>query len=298
MTSKVNLRIRFTFNRETGSMESSQTRFRTKAKKYAYTVVEAVGVEFAEGQYETLKSIIRSEISAAVDRELKHITMLYRNFVIGKTRVGRGTLTTAVKGEESNRFGVRQAAQSVPLSKVLPAWAPRSKKYLARKQREKGHTKWFLHSGYLGQQMTPGNWEDWFGPVHVSVQPIKSRKREAGPFTDTIAFSAGTQRFGVARVSVRVFESVTPNMVSALVAGNLVAAQTGDGRTNGLLGLVGANDADAAYRLGGNPEHAPYRPTLEPFLAFVLTRSVPTAVFNRLAVNGFKEKIGSAGRTR
>ena len=69
-------------------------------------------------------------------------------------------------------------------------------------------------------------------------------------------------------------------------------------RRSGLLALLGPQ---TAWRLGGNPRTVPFRPTVQPFLAYFLTRQLPNAVFKRIEqglAGRLNDSTGSAGRTR
>jgi hypothetical protein len=298
---KTTLRIRFSLSRTAGA--KPQTEFKRGADRFATTVVRQVGTEYAKGEFFELKDKIQSQIAVAVQREIANMVQQYKRFIVGKTQTaGRGTLTTATRGSGFTIGGNRTAADSVSLSSALPKWADRKPDYLRRKQRDIGHKRWFEYSGYLGAQMTPEAWEEFFGPIRVSVQPIQSRDVGEGPLVDTgTRFRTGdasgkTQRFGVANISVSVFGKLTPAMLPALANGDMSGSLLGDGRRNGLLGLIGGTNPELAYHLGSNPAYTPYRPGLEPFLAFVVTRAAPAQIFNRLSADGFT--ASSAGRTR
>jgi hypothetical protein len=289
MTQNKTLRIKFTLNRETGSTSKGQTRLKRVTEVYAGTVVQEVGLLYAAGEFKYLKSQIAGHLDLVVQKELLHLTELYKQFIIGKTRVGRGTLTTVAGGVTGRPF---------PLSGALPLpWAERSPKYLAQKQKHIGHQRWFEYTGYLERAMTPQNWEAWFGPLHVTVQPIQSRKAKEGSLTEAPAAfvrTGGKMKFGVARIGVSLFGLLTPSMLGALATGDMSAGKAGgDGRTNGLLALVAAHDPEAARHLAPNNQFrkTPYRPTIEPFLAFAVTRSLPAAVFKRLQDEGLSQAV-------
>jgi hypothetical protein len=280
---KTTLRIRFTFNRESGSPSAAIVPFKKRIYEFAQTVVEDVGTLYAQGEFTALKSFIRGSLEPIIQRELANIADLYDRFIVGKQRIG-GTLMTASRGGQPR----------VGLGSALPPWAPRGEKYLKYKLRDLGHTKWFEYSGYLGRALRkPENWETFFGPIHISIQPIRSQSSKDGSLTDHApAFSYANvgsslkMRFGVARISASVFGLVTPAMVSALANGDMSAGlQTQDGRKDGLIGLVFAHDEELAHHLAGR---GPYRPTLEPFLAFAITRSIPDAMTRALTKAGFE----------
>src|SRR3546814_3089037 len=93
--------------------------------------------------------------------------MAYKRIMIGHERgPGGGRLTPAADGYSGKAF--------VPGQMV--SWTPRSPKYLARKRRALGHTRWLDGwTGYLGRTLGKGSeWTDIFGPIRVAVRPGKS----------------------------------------------------------------------------------------------------------------------------
>jgi hypothetical protein len=140
----------------------------------------------------------------------------------------------------------------------------------------------------LGDEMkNDASWYSFFGPLRIRLVREK----------DKVLRRDGSGHFAVGRIEVRAFGNLTPSMLPALSTGNPRDIEAGDGRSNGLINLVHRKNPKIGHHLaGGRSRNVPYRPTVEPFLSFVLTRSVPTAVFSQLrrATDG----VGSAGRTR
>lgn len=291
MTVKNTLRIRFTFNRATRSSSTEQVQLTRKTDSFASTVINNVGVEVARGRYQELKSEIQSKLKPSIDREIQHLAKLYNKFIVGSQRIG-GTLTTKVMGEESTAGGVQLAKERVNLRSAIPQWKPLAPSTLRQKAaRDLTRPSWFkFRSGSVGPSyfdaMSGRSWEQMFGPIHVSVQPrgksdynLKTTYRQEVKRGEKL-------RIGVATIRASVFGLLTPHEVSAIATGRIEASQqTGDGRTNGLLEKVQAVSPGLAFRLGNNTSagHV-YRPSLEPFLAFAITRSVPAAVNHRLDV--------------
>ena len=146
------------------------------------------------------------------------------------------------------------------------------------------------------QMMSGQNWIKMFGPISVQVKRQRSysasdtasanarrdimtnlnRKPLALPGGDVV-------RLGVARIEVRALGRITPGSLSR------------PSKKSHMIGLVMKHDEELAHRLAGR---GPYRPTLEPFLEFVLTRAVPGAVLKRIELGLEKRGKQSAGRTR
>lgn len=288
MAQKPTLHIRFTFNRSTGEQSLTRGAKRSRSLSFAHTVIEEVGIAQANESYNNLKGRVRNQIRASVQAELSHISFLYQRFVIGRQRRRfQGTLTSlAATGYDANGNAVRSG---LSLDRVMEPWSDWAPGYKRWKIRHHPPARWFQNTGHLGQLMRSTSWEEWFGPIRISVERNKDKSY--------VHDAKGT--FSVGRISVRVFGSITPEMLPALSTGNPATPNPTDGRTSGLIGLIARHNPDAANRLAGAIGRVPYRESLEPFLAFVLTRSVPSAVFNTVnRIAGDAEGTGSAGRTR
>jgi hypothetical protein len=289
MSNKPRLLIRFSLNRKSGGQ--SAERFRSQGRSFAHTVVTEVGEIAADKSYNDMKTKLRNDIHDVVFRELEHLAILYSKFIIGRERLNfQGKLTTTSNNGESDIRGNPTPTQSSGMSVLGGRWAPRKKRYLRDKERRFGHTRWFEGAGRLREAIKTSAWTSWFGPIQTKVFREKE-KRDIGN---------GKMRFAVAKLEVRVFGSITPSMLPALMSGNPSDIGTADGRSSGLIGLVHKKEPGTAYHLaGGRSRNVPYRPTLEPFLAFAITRSVPTAVFEKLkGVTGARSSAGNVGRAR
>jgi hypothetical protein len=242
----------------------------------------------ANEKYNELKSRIRSQIERDVARELEWISKQFNRFIIGRQRRRfQGSITTKLRTGETDINGNPTPTSRSGLGLLSGRWKERSPRYLSWKRRKFGHEKWFENTGTLGNEMK-SSWTTWFGPIQVKV----FREKEKHDIGD------GHTRFAVGKIEVRTFGNITPAMLPALATGNPEDIGSADGRRSGLISMIHAKSPDTAYRLaGGEGSGVPYRPTLEPFLAFAITRSVPTAVFNRVQnLAGVRRSGGSAGR--
>jgi hypothetical protein len=126
-------------------------------------------------------------------------------------------------------------------------------------------------------------WIHAFGPIQVKVIQTTGLEK---PLDEQLGGIGGQgtdkQVFAAARIEVRALTSITPEMIPALLSGHLSGGYP-NGKQSGLINLIASSQSSPqlAYRLGGG-RHVPYRATTEPFLAFVLTRSIPNAVFSRI----------------
>lgn len=238
--------------------------------------------------WDTISGKIRSRIIRDGNREISAIAQQYKRYIVGANGANRG-VTGKLESAAGDEFGL-------PVSQRLSlTWADRDKDYLRRKAREKGHTRWFEYGGGLksgvknpvNQQLQnamgrTATWTRAFGPVGVRVTR-KSQALQGSGFERSLmdvgpsTMKGDTARLSIATVTVTAFGRITPQMLAGL--GGTPSSVYPDGRDTGLIGLL---PSSIAYRLGGNRRTVPYRATLEPFLEFFLTRSLPHAVSRRL----------------
>ena len=265
MSTGPTLQIRFVINHpEHGTAYTQEKR---KNNKFAQVVVHQVAISYAQTKLADLKAMISTQITDLVARELQHVAEMYKKFIVGREgqRATRNTLTT-LAGETDSEDN-RKADYAEALRGTLPDWAPRKDRYLRRKLKAKGHTRWFQYDGLLGRDITATSWTEYFGPIRVTVVPKKSVDyADRAPTSQKPFAETGIERFGYASVYVSAFGNITPSMLS------------GDGRKNGLLSLVAAVNPELAFHLGGSSRYTPYRGTLEPFIKFAIYRSIPAAV--------------------
>lgn len=295
MAGNTSFRIRFRLNQQTGGRRQTKE-FAREGSRFATAIVEQVGLEYSEELYKDLQFRVQSALRGDVRNEIEHIARQYARFIpgIGGQRFPRAELTTSTADRTGNYPGYSElwALKKAQVGGIY--WTPRKARYLTAKRNAVGHTQWFKHKGDLKAGMANGSfWLNAFGPISVRVVRTKSTSQSrqsldfGGKSLDVTNASILGPRskgtFSVARVEVAAFGNITPSMLPALISGNLDSPVTKDGRQTGLMQLAGNADLEMAYRLAGDRKNVPYRPTLEPFLAFALTRSIPFAVFNRIA---------------
>jgi hypothetical protein len=293
LSQKSTLRIRFRFNQQTG-VRTDRQELQRASGRFAQSIVEQVGLQYADNAFKDLQSRIGASLQGDVRNEIEHVARQFRKFIVGSTgaRSSRADLTTST----SNARGtgpLRTEIEGLRSASVGGTfWTPRKKRYLTEKRQKVGHNRWFEHQGELSKGIRNGStWTNAFGPISIKVQRVKSISGLANTLDfggksltprDANVFGGRAKgTFSVARIEVSAFGKITPAMLPALITGKMDAPIPSDGRTTGLIGLLGNANPALAYRLGGGP-NVPYRPTLEPFLAFALTRAIPSAVFNRI----------------
>jgi hypothetical protein len=259
---------------------------------YRY-MVQKVAFSYAEGQYEFMKKELAFGVEADVRRELVNLASLYRRHIIGANGnqgTPAGIISSAIGG-----------AKPMSLASALPAWAPRNAEYLRTKRNATGGNKWFDNRGWkrgghrkggifisnksgpsdvglLFQESRADTWETMFGPIRITFE--KSAGLTAADATSAVKLQSTKAEVKVGTIRVFALGKIMPDMLPVLRTGNMMASDEGN---DGLMNLVKAYDPRLAYRLGQRSSITKrYRPTLEPFLGFFLTRSIPAAVGRRI----------------
>jgi hypothetical protein len=261
-------RLRLNINLTTGKVEKQAVN-RTVGDRFANTIIKDVGLKYADGRFAELSKIVRSEIQQDVLREIEAVARQYAAIIIGSPTSGRNpTLRSSLEGGPQIALPSRRWA---PLSAGYSAW--KASKGVAPPQH-------FLLGGTLSREIRKSStWTEIFGPVAVRVR----RTGDGDESRLTVDRSNGSRsaKFSIAQIEVSALGRITPQMIPALSGGAL--AFSGNGHQTGLMGLVYNHEPWLEYRLGGAEGHVPYRATLEPFLAFLLTRSIPATVQRRIS---------------
>jgi hypothetical protein len=296
------LRIRFRFNQQTGkaSVEPGGKHF----GNFSRVLVQQVAVQYGNSTLGLIRDHIESQIQTDVQRELDHMARLLMTHVVGIAGRNSGPTgalgTVAPESEEMRELGLQVKSVSLR-GLVREGWTPRSPYYLKWRARHGGSTDWFrLHSPSRLDALRSGStWTAAFGGITVSV--LKHTDLEKGEQSFGLLNmpygSAGT-RIGIATIRVAAMSRITPEMLPALAGGSLGSFGSNPQHA-GLLSMLGD---PIAWRLGGDPVRVPFRPTIQPFLGFFLTRALPNAVAKRIeqgfAQTRWKWEQGSVGRTR
>lgn len=279
---------------------------RQRYSNTARAILERVAFTFAEDSYDNMRKTLEQRVEQDVRAELVHLARLFRRYIIGAagtlTQPG-GTMSTVAKGA---------GQPSMTIASGLPPWQPRSAKYLSSKRAATGHIKWFDNRGWkthrdprfsgnvmtswkphrtglMFKEMRADTWETMFGPIGVRF--YRSRKLDAHEAQSKFNLADSKKiKIQIGTLHVRALGNLTPSMLPGYTTGTVHASNAGN---PGLIGLIHRYDPDLAIRMGPM-RNGIYRPTLEPFLGFFLTRALPHAVRERIR----KGSLGSLVRFR
>ena len=285
--------LRFRFQKGTsGGLVKARQRYANTAR----AILERVTLQYAEGMYDAVRKDVEFQLAKDLRAELWHIGSLFRRHIIGYS--GRrsspsGHIDTVTKGSG--------APPRMAISSALPPWAPRNAKYLRTKRLAVGHIRWFDNTGWnaetldlryarrfnktgdapadaglLRESFTHDAWETIFGPISVAFR--RARKLQQTDAVGGIATKGKNLRMQIGTIYVRALGKITPAMLPGFNSGTIRASAAGN---PALMGVIAETDPRLAYRLG-TMRNGVYRPTLEPFLGYYLTKSIPWAVQRRI----------------
>jgi hypothetical protein len=294
------LRIRFTFNQQKGTRFVGQGGTK-KFENFSRVLVQQLAFEYSDEYYDLLKTHIESQVKVDIQRELDNMARLFMLHVVGiagRNRGPTGTLKT-VSPKAGLMAGIPTQAS---LKSLAGDWPRRSPDYINWRLRHGGTDEWFHRQGHvlsaLGSSKT---WSAAFGGIAVSLsRHTKNSIRNLNLIQHNLPVGK-KERTGIATLRVVAMNHITPGMLPALGGAGL-GDYGSSPRKSGLLKMLGD---PIAWRLGGNPITVPFRPTIQPFLGFFLTRAMPNAVARRIEQGfqkgrwtrkGVNENAGSAGR--
>jgi hypothetical protein len=276
--------IRFTVNQGKTKTTLNEKRIKTQLEKVADIVVTNVAITYSNRNYQKLTANTRAVLRRAIRREI-HFAAQQWSKIIG------------LRGSQAGPYGSIESKEEGAASFSLNqkgVWNPRSTRYLRDKKTQYKHTKWFYSTGLLKDNLSTGSdWESNFGPIQIQINRRitveRNGDRDPKGLTSTqkasrntirtnssntgLGYQAryGSKRISIATIHIRSLTNITPAMLPGLSSGH----PSFEGNVSSLI-----KDEDVRARVAGK---GPYRPTLEPFLSFVLTRAIPNAVQKKVA---------------
>jgi hypothetical protein len=295
-------RIRFRFNQQAGGKATFGRGGTRGFENFARAIVQDVAFETGNEMFELIRTSVQQRMQTDIQRELNHMAQMFMGGVVGipgRNRGPRGTLTTVAPESEAMK-GIPQLNGTF-VKGLTGDWPRREPSYM--QSRKWAGDAWFQRTGSVLAPLASGKtWTSAFGGISISVARHTTLERKDAGSTKLVQTGYGSgkdARISICTIRVQAMNRITPSMLPALGGGSL-GDFGGNPRASGLLNMLGER---AAWRLGGNPHTVPFRPTIQPFLGYFLTRSMPNAVFKRIE-QGFSNQrwkwtdVHGAGRNR
>ena len=239
------------------------------AREALGAAVENVGFKAARNRQRRLKANLQRDFAPLVERELQDMAKKISVMAIGLANPNNpppgvlridGPISAAMAGQ----------AGPMTVASMTGLWAARTKPYMKWKLRKYRTRKWFKNTGELQRRLrSSGTYRSAYGPVSIKFTPTSLTGRTSG--LSTLGRSSGGQSTNIMIGRLEV------NPLRRITAGDLPG-----------IGEVARYNARLMNPLADSIEKklsgrkGKYRPVLEPFLTYYLTRRIPNAVYRKL----------------
>jgi hypothetical protein len=249
---------------------SRQGRFEPNAAGRAFNVaIDNVGFRAAKNRQRRLQANLQRDFAPVVEQELQNMARDVSRMAIGLANPNNpppgvlsitGRITRAMIGNSG----------PMTVASMTGTWAVRTKAYMKRKVRKYGTRRWFKNTGRLQEQLgSVGTYRSAYGPMSVKFFP--SALQMAGGVSSLGRSGGGQSRnISVGRLEVAPFRRLT------------LADLPGIGQQATYNPRLLSPLADSVERKLTGRASSKYRPVIEPFLTYYLTRRIPNAVYRRL----------------
>ena len=266
----------------------SRGRFQ-KMQEMFNTIVEDVALNAADRTYQSAKASLEASVQVEIQKELTQMARMVGRFLVQPEKAfgPSGQITSAAKemATQSRALYGRQNITYTDIGAYGANWGARGGEYLKRKKAAGFSGDWWLKTGTLRRQLSSQATYQQLGPIRVSFVKGVNNLKDA---KQTISGRKGnlSANYSVGTLNVSVMERLTLDMLgNALNGGNrgkLIPSLFSDKKLAGKLLRRGKEG---------------YRPVLEPFLSYYLTRAIPNAVFLRTEKLISNTSVARIGRT-
>lgn len=239
------------------------------ADKPIQLAIQNVGFRAAKNRQTRLKQNLHRDFAPIVERELQSMANDVSRMAIGLSNPNNpppGVLTTP--GRISRPMIGNTGPMSI--SSMTGTWATRTKPYMKWKLKRYNTRRWFFNTGQLQRQLrSVGTYRNAYGPVSIKFTPTAMETVPGG--VSNLGRSAGGQstRIMIGRLEV--------SALRRLRLGDLPGIGQQAQYNERLLSPLATS---VRRKLAGKKDK--YRPVIEPFLTYYLTRRIPNAVYRRL----------------
>jgi len=293
MAKKSDATLNFRFRSNNQSKDFGNEEIRTFSDSYARIVVNQILISASDKAFQSAKSNLTKNVRAAVGREIAQLAFMVSRFLVQPHNATgpRGTITSLEANTSNQARANRWITNRFQLEKSGVHWRKRSFNYLMWKGKKYGQEDWWTLKGSLQRSVSKSSfYTENFGPISVqfvrNTELSKSGRSvdSQGNLIDSLKGKNITQTgrgrtsatAHVGTIIVSVMGKISASMLPALASGSPEggATPTGSARLTSLIG-----DSDVRNKLTGRGE---YRPVLEPFLAYYLTRAIPNTVYRQV----------------
>jgi hypothetical protein len=245
-------------------------------------IIENVGFMMAKRQEKALVNNLERNMVKIVTQELSRMARQISQMAVGiadRANLRRGGYTP--QGSLSVTGAISRAMQGrvspVTLGSGTGMWPARNPNYLKQRRKAGTGTRWFKQTGALQKYLArPDTYTTAYGPVKVAFIKAKSvayypKRIHMSTIGTGVPGVKAAHQFTVGRVEISVLSRISEDMLSDPGSHQPSAWHTG---------LFGYLDEKAEKKLLNREDF--YRPFLEHFLSFYLTRAIPNAIFRKM----------------
>ncbi len=279
-----NLNLNFRISTSAQTRKPVQEQVKQGLGGFARFIVRDVALRTSERYYQAARSTLVRNVEQDVRKEIAMMAMMVNKFLVQpeKATGPKGTLVPAQKNvaETSRLLGGR--INYFDLQSSNANWPERQLKYMRWKNARKYGTSWWKNTGALHKALSNDNiYLSSFGPVVVIFSKVKNQQLMNPQKTLPGRQGRTSESFTVGRLEVLTFGKITPQMLPSLASGNVadVTPDAGNTLSRLLPEEVGRKLSGRSSGEFGASRH--YRPVLEPFLSYYLTRAIPNAIYRR-----------------
>lgn len=271
--------------RPTGANQARDARGRfTSLDNFARVMVQDVALNTATRTYNLAKQNLEANIKTEVAREISRMAKMIGKFVVqpGNARGPKGLVTSAqqtISAQARSLWGNKNVLY-YDVGSSDARWKQRSKSYMGWKKKNNYPEDWWSMKGELRKALSQEALYQELGPVSVTFTK-GGNEPTGGNIKQTTSGRSGkvSATYQIGQVSVAVFGRITPAMLPSIMdtfSGGVGEVTPGSGPY--LPSLF--KDEDVKNKLLHGSADT-YRPVIEPFVSYYLTRAIPNAIFNR-----------------
>lgn len=247
------------------------TLIRRDSDKAVNFAIEGVAFRAAKNRQRRLQANLQRDFAPVVERELQQMARDVSRLAIGINGDSGNTSPTGILSI-SGRISKPMIGNSGPMSisSMTGQWAARTKAYMRWKMRKYRTRKWFKNTGKLEKSMgRASTYQNAYGPIRIRFTPTNLGYGALSSFGRS---SGGQSRnIQIGRLEVTPLRRLRLSDLPGI-------GQKADYNPR----LLSPFSNSVERKLTGRPSTVGYRPVIEPFLSYYLTRKIPNAVYRRL----------------
>lgn len=274
--------FRFVGNAQTGGARrsanvqqarDSRGRF-VKLQQMFNTIVEDVALNTADRTYQNARASLEKSVEHEIQKEISQMARMVGRFLVQPEGAfgPSGVITsrqTTIAQQSRSLYGRNNILYS-DLESFGAGWGSRTNEYMRKKKADGFSGEWWLRTGKLRRKLRNESLYKELGPVSVTFTRTGNTLSNKAKQTSSGRKGNVSATYSVGQLNVQALGRVTLDML----------ANSLNGGNNGKLVPSLFKDEELAGTLLHRGRSG-YRPVLEPFLSYYLTRAIPNAVFNR-----------------